>query len=109
MGPRLKDADRADIPVVTTSTTLVEAYHAKLSRHAWRRALSRLRVEPITEAVAGDAIGLLENAGRDGHQHATDAVLAAVALRQPGRVTVFTSEEDDMRRLRGDRAVVVKL
>jgi hypothetical protein len=35
--------------------------------------------------------------------------LAAVALRQPGRVTIFTSDEDDMRKLCGDRVVVVKL
>lgn len=40
---RITDADRSDIPVVTTSMTLVEAYHAKLHRPAWRWALSRLR------------------------------------------------------------------
>jgi hypothetical protein len=109
MGLRLKDADRSDIPVVTTSMTLVEAYHAKLHRPAWRRALSRLRVEPVTEQIANDAIDLLQNTGLHGHKHAIAATLAAVALRQPGRVTIFTSDEDDMRKLCGDRVVVVKL
>ncbi len=109
MGLRLKDADRSDIPVVTTSMTLVEAYHAKLQRPAWRWALSRLRVEPVTEQIADDAIDLLQNAGLHGHKYAIDAILAAVALRQPGRVTIFTSDEDDMRQLCGGRVVVVKL
>jgi predicted nucleic acid-binding protein len=109
MGLRLKDADRSDIPVVTTSMTLVEAYHSKLQRPHWRWALSRLRVEPVTEQIASDAIDLLQNAGLHGHKYSTDAVLAAVALRQPGRVTIFTSDEDDMRKLCGDRVAVVKL
>ncbi|MFD8028863.1 hypothetical protein ACGFYM_24850 [Streptomyces sp. NPDC048231] len=109
MGARIKDADRADIPVITTSMTLVEAYHAKLHRPAWRWALSRLRVEPVTEQVANAAIDLLQDVGLRGHKYAIDAALAAVALQQPGRVTIFTSDEDDMRKLCGDRVVVVKL
>jgi predicted nucleic acid-binding protein len=109
MGLRLKDADRSDIPVVTTSMTLIEAYYTKLHRPAWRWALSRLRVEPVTEQIANDAIDLLQDAGLHGHTYAIDAALAAVALRQPGRVTIFTSDENDMRKLCGDRVVVVKL
>jgi predicted nucleic acid-binding protein len=109
MGARIKDAERADIPVVTTSMTLVEAYHAKLHRPAWRWALSRLRIEPVTEQVADAAIDLLQDAGLHGHTYAIDAALAAVALREPGRVTIFTSDEDGMRKLCGDRVVVVKL
>lgn len=109
MGARLKDADRSDIPVITTSMTLVEAYHSKLHRPAWRWALSRLRVEPVTEQIADAAIDLLQGAGLHGHKYAIDAALAAVALRQPGRVTIFTSDEDDMHKLCGDRVAVVKL
>ena len=108
MGARIKDADRVDVPVVTTSMTLIEAYHAKLHRPAWRWALSRLRVEPVTEQVADAAIDLLQAAGLHGHKWAIDAALAAVALRQPGRVRIFTSDKDDMRKLCGDRVVVVK-
>jgi predicted nucleic acid-binding protein len=109
MGAPLKDADRSDIPVITTSMTLVEAYHAELHRPAWRLALSRLRVEPVTEQIAEAAIDLLQDAGLHGHKYAIDAVLAAVALRQPGQVTIFTSDGDDMRRLCGDRVTVIKL
>jgi len=110
MGLRLKDADRSDIPVVTTSMTLVETYHSKLQRPAWRWALSRLTVEPVTEQIANDAVDLLQDAGLHGHKHAIDAVLAAVALRRRrSRVTIFTSDEDDLRKLCGDRVVVVKL
>ncbi|MET9775939.1 hypothetical protein ABZ023_17090 [Streptomyces sp. NPDC006367] len=39
-------------------------------------------------------------------KYAIDAALAAVALRQPGPVTVFASDEDDLRKLCGDRVVV---
>lgn len=109
MGARIKDADRSDIPVVTTSMTLIEAYHSKLHRPAWRWALSRLRVEPVTEQIANAAIDLLQDAGLHGHKYAIDAALAAVALRQPGRVTIFTSDEEDMRKLCGDRVALVKL
>lgn len=109
MGARIKGADRSDVPVVTTSMTLIEAYHAKLHRPAWRWVLSRLRVEPVTEQIANNAVDLLQDAGLHGHKYAIDAALAAVALMQPGRVTVFSSDEDDMRKLCGDRVVIVKL
>jgi hypothetical protein len=56
-----------------------------------------------------EAITLLGNAGLHGHKYAIDAALAAIALRQPGPVTVFTSGEDDMRKLCGDRVVVIEL
>jgi hypothetical protein len=86
MGLRLKDADRSDIPVVTTSMTLVEAYPAKLHRPAWRWALSRLRVEPATEQIANDAIDLLQEAGLHGHKYAIDAALATPVAALLGRV-----------------------
>lgn len=109
MGLRLKDAHRTGIRVMTTSMTLIEAFDMKTYRPAWHWALSRIHVEPVTEGVAKEAIGLLGAAGLHGHKYAIDAALAAVALRQPGPVTVFTSDEDDMRQLCGGRAVVVKL
>ncbi|EST36170.1 hypothetical protein N566_16580 [Streptomycetaceae bacterium MP113-05] len=109
MGLRLKDADRAGVRVLTTSMTLIEAYDMKTFRPAWHWALSRIHVEPVTEDVAKEAIGLLREAGLHGHKYAIDAALAAIALQQHGPVTVFTSDEDDMRKLCGDRALVVKL
>ncbi len=109
MGARLKDAERAGVRVMTTSMTLVEAYHGRVRQAAWQWTLSRIHVEPVTEQVAGAAIGLLREADPHGHGYAIDAALAAIALHQREPVTVFTSDEEDMRRLCGDRVVVVKI
>jgi predicted nucleic acid-binding protein len=109
MGARLKDADRSGIRVVTTSMTLVEAYHGRVKQAAWKWTLSRIAVEPVTREVADEAIDLLQAAGLHGHKYAIDAALAAVALRRRGDVVVFTSDDEDMRALCGDRVVVHKL
>jgi predicted nucleic acid-binding protein len=109
MKRRLKVAKMTGTRVMTTSITLIEAFDPKRRLPAWQWALSLVRVEPVTEEIAHAATGLLKEAGLHGHRYAIDAALAAVALRQPGSVTVFTSDEDDMRRLCGDRAVVIKL
>ncbi|MFI7300011.1 hypothetical protein [Streptomyces sp. NPDC050121] len=109
MGAYLRHADDAGIPVVTTSMTLIEAYDPTRSHPKWHWALSKIRIEPVTEEIGKEATGLLKETGLHGHKHAIDAALAAVALRQPGPVTVFTSDEDDMRKLCADRVVVVKL
>ncbi|WP_055690966.1 hypothetical protein [Streptomyces prasinus] len=108
-GARVKDAHRLGIRVMTTSMTLIEAYDVRTYLPAWHWALSRVHVEPVTKDIAEDAIGLLKEAGLHGHKYAIDAALAAVALRQPGPVTVFTSDEDDLRKLCGDRVVVMGL
>ncbi|WP_181802253.1 PIN domain-containing protein [Streptomyces shenzhenensis] len=89
--------------------TLIEAYDVRTRVPAWHWALSRTRIEPVTEEIAKEAVGLLKEAGLHGHKYAIDAALAAVALRLPGPVTVFTSDEDDLRKLCGDRAVVMSL
>jgi predicted nucleic acid-binding protein len=109
MKKRLRDAASTDLRVMTTSMTLIEAYDMKTYRPAWHWALSRIHVEPVTEEVAKEAIGLLKDAGLHGHKYAVDAALAAVALRQHDPVTVFTSDQDDVRKLCGDRVVVMKL
>lgn len=98
-----------DLRVITSAATLVEVVHPRINRPALEWTLSRLVVEPITEPIARHAVSLLADAGLHGHKYAIDAALAAVALRQPGPVTVFTSDEDDMRKLCADRVVVVKL
>ncbi|MGY3205329.1 PIN domain-containing protein [Streptomyces sp. TE5632] len=109
MKGRLKTAHLSGTRVMTTSMTLIEAYDVRTSLPAWHWALSRIHVEPVTEEIAKDAVELLKEAGLHGHKYAIDAALAAVALRQPGPVTVFTSDEDDLRKLCGDRVVVMGL
>lgn len=108
MKRRLKMAKASGSRVMTTSMTLIEAFDPTRYLPAWHRALSLIRVEPVTEEIAKEATGLLKETGLHGHKYATDAALAAVALRQPGPVTVFTSDEDDMRKLCADRVVVVE-
>lgn len=109
MGVHVKHAHRRDIRVMTTSMTLIEAYDPTRYFPAWHWALSLIHIEPVTEEIAKDATGLLKETGLHGHKYAIDAALAAIALRQPGPVTVFTSDEDDMRKLCADRVAVVKL
>ncbi|MFF2410306.1 PIN domain-containing protein [Streptomyces sp. NPDC058092] len=99
MKARLKDAHRASVRVVTSSMTLIEAYHGRIRRADWNWAMSRIVVEPVTKDVADEAIALLSDTGLHGHKYAIDAALAVIAGRQRGRVAVFTSDEDDMRKL----------
>lgn len=48
-------------------------------------ALSRVRVDPVSENAAKAAAELLKKAGLHGHKYAIDATVAEAALRQPGR------------------------
>ncbi|WP_405938205.1 hypothetical protein OG338_17410 [Streptomyces sp. NBC_00726] len=102
----LKDAHRTGIRVMTTSMTLVEAYHDRIRRPAWDWAMSGIVVEPVTQEVAEEAIRLLRATGLHGHKYAIDAVLAVIANRQPGRAVVFTSDRDDMEKLCGAGVLV---
>ncbi|SMQ17044.1 hypothetical protein SAMN06272771_3426 [Streptomyces sp. Ag82_O1-12] len=106
---RLKDAHRSGIRVVTSSMTLIEAYHGRVRRAAWAWAMSRVVVEPVTREVADAAVTLLQETGLHGHKHAIDAALAVIAGRQPAGVVLFTSDEDDMGKLCGPGVRVVPL
>ncbi|WP_406421414.1 hypothetical protein OH809_18285 [Streptomyces sp. NBC_00873] len=97
----LTKAHQSGIRVVTSSMTLIEAYHSGIRRPVWNWAMSRVVVEPVTRDVADEAIGLLGATGLHGHKYAIDAALAVIAGRQPGRAVVFTSDEDDMGKLCG--------
>lgn len=88
------------------SMTLIEAYHSKIRRPVWNWTVSGIVVEPVTRAVADEAIGLLRETGLHGHKYPIDATLAVLANRRPGRVAVFTSDEDDMGRLCAARVLV---
>lgn len=82
--------------MITSAAALVEAIHPKINEAALKWTLSRLSVEPVTQAVAQSAAALLCAAGLHGHKYAIDAMLCATALQHPGRVTILTSDVEDI-------------
>jgi class 3 adenylate cyclase len=78
---------------------LVEVIHPRIDDAALKWTLSRLRVEPVTQALAQSAAALLRDAGLHGHKYAIDAMLCATALAHPGRVTILTSDVEDVAKL----------
>ncbi|MYY06419.1 PIN domain-containing protein [Streptomyces sp. ATexAB-D23] len=103
----LEAARDADLPVVTSAAVLVEVIHPRINRAALDWTLSRLRVEPLSQSIAHSAATLLQNAGLHGHKYAIDAMLCATALTYPGRVTVLTSDVEDIELLTADHRRVV--
>lgn len=103
----LTAAREADLPVVTSAAVLVEVIHPRINDAALKWTLSRLRVEPVTQALAQSATALLRGAGLHGHKYAIDAMLSATALALPGRVTILTSDVEDIEMLTAEHARVV--
>ncbi len=66
-------------------------------------------IEPVTEELARRAAALLGDAGLHGRRYAIDAMLSATALASPGPVTILTSDPEDLRRLCGRGATVIKI
>ncbi|GAA2603021.1 type II toxin-antitoxin system VapC family toxin [Streptomyces sp. LARHCF252] len=95
----LTAARDADLPVITSAAVLVEVIHPKINDAALKWTLSRLSVEPVTQTVAQSAAALLRVAGLHGHKYAIDAMLCATALQHPGKVTILTSDVEDIRLL----------
>lgn len=58
---------------------------------------------------AGRAAALLADAGRHGHPHAIDAMVAATAFAAPGPVAVLASDPDDLAALCGGRVTLIKI
>ncbi|GGW01199.1 PIN domain-containing protein [Streptomyces globisporus] len=98
----LEAARDADIPVITSAVVLVEVIHPRIDTAALSWTLSRLRVEPVSQTLAHTAASLLRNAGLHGHEYAIDALLCATALAHPGRVTILTSDVEDIGLLTAD-------
>jgi predicted nucleic acid-binding protein len=96
-----------DLRVITSAATLVEVIHPRINRPAVEWTVSRIVVEPVTEAIARAAAALLAETKRHGHQHAIDAMVSATALGAPGPVTVLTSDPDDLLALCGGRVTVI--
>ncbi|MFJ4006881.1 PIN domain-containing protein [Streptomyces sp. NPDC090023] len=92
----LTAARDADLPVITSAAVLVEVIHPKINDAALKWTLSRVSVEPLTQAAAQSAAALLRAAGLHGNKHAIDAMLCATALQRPGRVTILTSDPEDI-------------
>jgi predicted nucleic acid-binding protein len=95
--------------LVVSANTIVEVSHARMNTARLHWALSRVKVEPVTEQTAKKAAELLKAAGLHGHKYAIDATVAEVAFRQPGPVAILTSDVDDMIRLCGDQVRVIAL
>ncbi|MFC8716202.1 PIN domain-containing protein [Kitasatospora sp. NPDC057198] len=106
---RLDLAARGEAEIVTSPMTLVEAYDARTTEQRWDWVLSRVNVAELGKDEARQARRLLADAGLHGHKYAIDAVLAVVALRQRGQVTVFTSDPEDLERLLPNHIVVMKV
>jgi predicted nucleic acid-binding protein len=105
----LAAARAEDERVMTSAATLVEVVHPRIDRQAFEWVVSRLTVEPVTADIARRASALLHHAGRHGHRHAIDAILAATALSVRGPTTILTSDPDDLTALCGDQVTVVKV
>lgn len=103
----LKRFSSARSRLVISANTIIEVSHARsnLTRLNW--VLSQIRVEPVTKESARAAAALLKQAGVHGHEHAIDATVAEVALRQPRPVALVTSDVDDLMRLCGDRVGII--
>ncbi|MFF2043645.1 PIN domain-containing protein [Kitasatospora sp. NPDC058170] len=106
---RLELAARGEADVVTSPMTLVEAHDGRTTEQRWDWVLSRVNVVELGRDEARQARRLLAAANLHGHKYAIDAMLAVVALRQRGQVTVFTSDVDDLEKLLPDSIVVSKV
>ncbi|MBH0776014.1 DNA-binding protein [Nocardia bovistercoris] len=105
----VREAQDNDFRVIASALTPIEAYDMRIKNDRFRWHLSRLRIEPVTDEIAFDAIDLLRAAGLHGHEYAVDAVVAATALRAVRPVVIATSDVDDMTKLCGKEVRVVKI
>lgn len=103
----VREAQDSDFRVIVSALTPIEAYDTRIKNDRFRWYLSRLRVEPVTDEIAFDAIELLRQASVHGHKYAIDAVVAATALRAVAPTVILTSDVDDMTKLCGKRIRVV--
>jgi hypothetical protein len=87
--------------LVISANTIVEVSHSRVNVPRLQWALSRVKVEPVTEQTAKEAARLLKTV--------VDATVAEAALRQPGPVALLTSDLDDMTRLCGKQIQLIGL
>ncbi|MEU0875518.1 DNA-binding protein [Nocardia brasiliensis] len=101
------EARSRGMEVVISALTIIEAAHRKTDRARLSWLLSALRVESVDDRTAKAASALLLGAGLHGHEHAIDAVVAEMAVRQAPPVVMLTSDPDDMRKLCGETVRLV--
>ncbi|GIH71171.1 PIN domain-containing protein [Sphaerimonospora thailandensis] len=106
---RLDLAARGEAEVVTSPMTVVEAHDGRTTEQRWDWVLSRVNVAELGKAEARQARRILADVGLHGHKYAIDAMLAVVARRQRGQVTVFTSDIDDLEKLVPDHIAIRKV
>ena len=92
----LEQARNDEASVLVPWTALAETLQGS-GRRAAQYAVSRLELVPIVEQDYREAAELMEATGMGGHT--IDALVAAVARRQPRPVLIATSDPDDLRRL----------
>ncbi|MFD3651165.1 hypothetical protein ACFWVT_04375 [Streptomyces cyaneofuscatus] len=95
-------------PVIEANTN-VEVSHSRTDMPRLNWALSRIKVEPVTEQAAKAAAQLLKDTGLHGHKYAIDATVAEVARRQTKPVALLTSDSDDMTKLCGNQVRIIPL
>ncbi|WP_017571173.1 hypothetical protein [Nocardiopsis halotolerans] len=100
-------AVQEDRALVISAATIIEVQHRGVSTARLNWVLSRLKVEDLGKDGARSAAALLQRVGLHGHQHAIDAMVAEVALRQRPPVTVLTSDVGDMSQLCGSAVRLV--
>jgi predicted nucleic acid-binding protein len=101
------EAQDSDFRVVISALTTIEAFAMRSKNNRLRWYVSRLTIEPVTDEISFHAIDLLREAGLHGRKYATDAVVAATALRAAKPVVILTSDADDMEKLCGKRVRIV--
>jgi predicted nucleic acid-binding protein len=102
-------AARGHAEVVTSPMTVVEAYDGRITEQRWDWVLSRVNVAEVGKDEAREARRLLSDAKLHGHKHVIAAVLAVIARRQKGQVTVLTSDPGDLERLVPGTILVKKI
>ena len=113
---RLRATWSRNADVVTAASALAEVLRGGSGDAKLHWVLNRITIVPVDRAIGRAAGELLGQTGLSGHRCTIDALLAAVALRQPRPVVLLTSDPDDMARLtdepgrpRADRIAVVRV
>jgi predicted nucleic acid-binding protein len=116
MRQRFEAARQRRSEVVTAASTLAEVLRGGPRDAPVHRVLSRITVVPLDKSHGRTAGELLGREGLSGHRCALDALLAAVALRQPRPVLLLTSDPGDLAKLtdepgrpRAERVAVIRV